>query len=383
MKADPLPDLNGARVLAIRLDSMGDVLMTGPALQSLKERFPASHLTLLTSESGAVAARHLPCVDEIVIRAVPWMKSAPDAETRWDADLDALIGELRGSCFDVAIIFTVYSQSALPAAFLCTHAGIPTRLAFCRENPYHLLSHWIKEPEPHQTLRHEVRRQLDLAEVLAGTLPDRPLALAIPEPSYRAVLEMVTTGMPEIAAAISSPEPSWAVVHPGATAASRRYPPERFAQVIARLYRHGITTILTGSTGEQALIDTIREQAGCPSHSLAGRLSFPELAALIDLAPLIICNNTGPSHIAAAMQTPVVCLYALTNPQHTPWLVPSRVLHREVPCRNCYQSVCLEPGHPCLAGVSDHEVATAALDLLSRTPSTKRPDEPYPRLCTR
>jgi ADP-heptose:LPS heptosyltransferase len=99
---------------------------------------------------------------------------------------------------------------------------------------------------------------------------------------------------------------------------------------------------------------------------LAGALSLGKLAALIERADLLVANNTGPVHIAAALGTPVVDLYALTNPQHRPWQVPNRVLNVDVPCRNCYRSVCDQPGHPCLTGVSPDAVVAAARHLLPR-----------------
>ena len=103
-----------------------------------------------------------------------------------------------------------------------------------------------------------------------------------------------------------------------------------------------------------------------PVHDVTGALDLAELAALITCAPVLITNNTGPSHIAAAVDTPVVCLYALTNPQHTPWLVPSRVLSYDVPCRWCYRSVCPEGHHACLRLVSPDDVVRAALELATQ-----------------
>jgi ADP-heptose:LPS heptosyltransferase len=78
----------------------------------------------------------------------------------------------------------------------------------------------------------------------------------------------------------------------------------------------------------------------------------------------LVANNTGPVHIAAAVGTPVVDLYALTNPQHTPWAVPSRVLNHTVPCGPCYKSVCPEGHHDCLRLVAPRDVVRATLELL-------------------
>jgi ADP-heptose:LPS heptosyltransferase len=154
------------KLLCVRLDSAGDVLMTTPALNALKEAVPGRHLTLLTSASGAHAARLVPAVDDIIEFDAPWMKPP-----RQDVAVDrALISRLATGGYDAAVIFTVYSQNPLPAAYLVYLAGIPCCLAHCRENAYHLLSDRVPDPEPQQHVRHEVRRQLDLVAT-TGAVP--------------------------------------------------------------------------------------------------------------------------------------------------------------------------------------------------------------------
>ena len=129
--------------------------------------------------------------------------------------------------------------------------------------------------------------------------------------------------------------------------------------------------VFTGVESERALVEGIRTAMNAPSISLVGRLNLEEMGALLRLSPLLICNNTGPVHLAAALGTPVVDLYALTNVQHTPWRVPHRVLNHDVPCRLCYKSVCPEGHHRCLALVTPGQVVAAARDLLHETKSIK------------
>jgi ADP-heptose:LPS heptosyltransferase len=156
------------------------------------------------------------------------------------------------------------------------------------------------------------------------------------------------------------------VVHPGASAASRRYPPESYARAIDLLVEEtDCEAVFTGDAWEEPLVATVRNGMRRSSRSLVGRLGLGELGALIEDADLLVSNNTGPAHVAAALGTPVVDLYALTNPQHTPWQVPSRVLNHDVPCRNCYKSVCPAGHHDCLRRVAPEAVAAAALELLS------------------
>jgi lipopolysaccharide heptosyltransferase II len=343
-------------VLCVRLDTMGDVLMAGPALRALRESADGRRLTLLTSRAGASVAGLMPEVDETIVYEAPWVKASA-SRTGAGPDLQ-MVERLRGRRFDAAAIFTVYSQSALPAALLCTLGEVPLRLAHSRENPYALLTDWVPEPEPEEMLRHEVRRQLDLvAEVAAWTVDDR-LRVEVPPGAHELVDALLDEAGVDRGA-------DWLVVHPGSTAPSRRYPPESFAHACRELSRdHGVQVVFAGEAIDRPLVEEIRMRMAAPSASLAGRVDLPGLAALLAAAPVLVAGNTGPVHLAAAAGTSVVDLYALTNPQHTPWGVPSAVLSNDVPCRWCYKSVCPEGHHLCLRGVEPGAVASAALRLL-------------------
>lgn len=344
------------KILCVRLDALGDVLMTTPALRALKEGRADRHLTLLSSPAGLDIAQAIPEIDDAIVYEAPWMKAT---RARRDSDMDiAIVDRLRGGQFDAAVIFTVYSQNPLPAAFLCQLAGIPLRLAHCRENPYSLLSDWSAEPEPDRVVRHEVRRQLDLVASIGCTSSNEQLSLYISEEtSQKARTELVLRGIDE--------RQRWVLIHPGASAPSRRYPPESFTQVADILaLEHDCTIVFTGTPPERELVQGIRGNMTAASYSVAGELSLLEFAAFVQRAPLLISNNTGPAHIAAAVGTPVVDLYALTNPQHTPWGVPSRVLYHDVPCKFCYKSICPEEHHDCLRRVTPERVVQAACELL-------------------
>lgn len=354
---DPWAD--ASHVLAVRLDSLGDVLMTSPAIRALKRSRAGRRVTLLASPAGAAAGRLVPEIDEILVYEAPWMKATPPRRSA-GADL-AMIERLREARLDAAVIFTVYSQSPLPAALLCYLAGIPHRLAHCRENPYQLLTEHVPETEPARGIRHEVRRQLDLVAAVGARTDDERLSLRVPATArVRARRALTAAGVP--------PGRPWVVVHPGASAPARRYPPEQFAAVARGLIRRlGVAVVLTGSASERDLVRAIAREAGPGAYPLAGRLDLPALAALLEMAPLLVANNTGPVHVAAAVGTPVVDLYALTNPQHTPWAVPHRVLSYDVPCRYCYRSVCPEGHHACLRQVPPEAVVDAARELLEAT----------------
>jgi lipopolysaccharide heptosyltransferase II len=350
-----------ANVLCVRLDSLGDVLMTTPAIRALKTGRAGRRITLLSSASGAAIGRLVPELDDVMVYDAPWMKST---RLRENGEIDRQwLAELRGRAFDAAVIFTVFSQSPLPAALMCHLADIPLRLAHCRENPYQLLTDWIPETEPQQGIRHEVQRQLDLVAQISCHTPRPQLSLTVPRAAAREIEQWLDR---------HNVAGNWVAIHPGATAPSRRYPVEQFATVADELVQRGYDVVLTGDAGERELTAALQAAMSEPSLSLAGELALPELAALIARAPLLITNNTGPAHIAAAVGTPVVDLYALTNPQHTPWQSPHRVLFHDVPCRHCFKSVCPEGHHACLREVQPAAVVQAALELLHEA-SARRP----------
>src|SRR5688572_4918749 len=214
------------RLLCIRLDSLGDVLMMTPAIRALREGSTGRRITLLTSPSGAAVARLVPEINEVLVYEAPWVKSTPP---RQDSAFDrAMIGRLKALRFDAAVIFTTFSQSPLPAALLCHLAEIPLRLAHCHENPYGLLTDWVPDPEPEREIRHEVRRQLDLVATIGAHTEDEHLSLG----SSGRARDVVQRILRERGVETSRP---WAVLHPGSTAASRRYPPELFADATRRL----------------------------------------------------------------------------------------------------------------------------------------------------
>jgi lipopolysaccharide heptosyltransferase II len=348
---------DGARnILCVRLDALGDVLMCTPAMRALRQARPRRRLTLLTSHSGAAAAPFIDELDDVIAYPAPWMKNSAAHQRQADA---ACIDSLAAQRFDGAVIFTSYSQSALPAAMLCYLAGIPLRLAHCRENPYQLLTDWVADPEPAAMLRHEVRRQLDLVASVGCSAAGGPLSFRVRADDLDSVRALLAD------ADVGPPKP-WILLHPGASAPSRRYPADQWIEVIRMLATRGAgALVLSGSGEEQALIEQIRSGCGVATHSLAGKLDLGQLGAAIRLASVVVSNNTGPAHMAAAIGTPLVDLYALTNPQHTPWQVESRLLFHDVACRFCYKSVCPQGHNDCLAKIDPRAVADAVCSLLA------------------
>lgn len=202
-----------------------------------------------------------------------------------------MIALLAAGRFDGAVIFTSFSQSALPAALMCQLAGIELRLAHARENPYQLLTDWVAEPEPEQLVRHEVRRQLDLMASLGWSPDEARLSFNVPSADFswvRCLLAKHGIG----------PRQPFVLMHPGASAPSRRYPPALWTEAIRMLAQRGPwPVVITGEAGEADIIDAIRDGCGGQVHSLAGQLGLGQLGAAIALASVVVSNNTGPAHM--------------------------------------------------------------------------------------
>jgi lipopolysaccharide heptosyltransferase II len=358
------------RILAVRLDNLGDVLVTTPAIHAVKASLPGTALTLLASPIGAQAGQLNPDVDDVIVYQAPWMD--PWHQLPQDSAREQrMIETLRERGFDGAIIFTSFRQSPLPAAYLCYLADIPLRLAASIDGPGSLLTTRHKHPD---RMMHEVERGLDLVGAIGLETDERDLVLRVLPDDRELIARFLR------AWGIKRDGPL-VVLHPGCSMPARTYPWDRYAAVADLLVdRLGATIMLTGSTAERALVDRvydrIQSRTRQVTHALAGALSFPAFCALLEAADLVITNNTGPMHVAAAVKTPVVALFALTNPpgQWGPWRVPHRQLFHDVPCRICYSRVC-PSGHECLRLVTPEMVADFAVELLAEVGSLPSMDD--------
>ena len=283
------------RLLCVRLDSLGDVLMTTPAIRAVKRSGPGRRVTLLTSPVGVEAAGLVPEVDEVLPYGAPWMKATAP---RLDGQADrAMIELLRAHRFDAAIIFTVYSQNPLPLRLAHYLADIPLPPAPLPRKPV---------PTPHPLGAGENPKAASGMKCGASSTSSpasgsgrRTSASPCASPSER-------VARPSASWALGlEPGGRWVIIHPGATAPSRRYPRRASPRSRARLaLEDGLQIVFTGSACERELVEGIRAAMGVPSHSLVARLDLAGLAALLSVAPLLVANNTGPVHVAAAVGTP-------------------------------------------------------------------------------
>lgn len=334
------------RTLVVRLDSMGDVLLSGPAVRALAAS--STSVTMLVGPLGAGAAELLPCVDEVMVWECPWIAADPPEVT--GDDLAALVGRIRRGRFQRAVVLTSFHQSALPTALLLRTAGVPWIGAYSEDYPGSLLDLRAKPPGPMP----EAERALRLVEACGASLPagdDGLLQVARPLPD---VTDLV-------------PDRPYVVLHPGTSAPARAWPVQRYAELARLLLDQDVPVVVTGAPAEKAVAAEVAESGAV---DLSGRTGLAELAAVLDGAATVVVANTGPAHLAAAVGTPVVSLFAPTvaAASWAPYGVPVQLLgDQAAPCAGTRALTCPVPGHPCLTTVTATDVLLAVEKLADTT----------------
>ena len=329
-----------SRVLVARLDSLGDVLLAGPAVRAVAR---CAEVTMLVRSGLAKAAELLPGVDDVVEFDAAWVLFDPPPIHR-DAIADLLEG-VEARHFDSALVLTSFHQSPLPLALLLRLAQVPWIGAICEDYPGSLLD-----------LRHHVtdglaesERYLSLARAAGFPADQMGARLAVRQP------------LPDVTAWVGT-EP-YVVFHPGAAVPARRPTATHSRAIVAALLSAGHRVIVTGSADETTLTGYV---AGEAASDLGGQLSMAELAAVLGRADVVVAPNTGPAHLAAAVGTPVVSLFApvVAASQWAPYGVPRVLLgDQQAPCRGTRMRACTIPDHPCLTSIRPSEVVAAVAEL--------------------
>ena len=329
------------RVLVVRSDNDGDVLLAGPAIRAVAAH---AHVTLLCGPRGKQAAEILPGIDDIIVKELPWIDPQPQQVTwHWLADA---VATLRTYRFDQAVILTSFHQSALPLAMVLRAAGVPHITATSEDYPGSLLDVRV----PVIAREHEVTRALRIARAAGFPLPHDDEGL----------LEI----RPELVAGIDKSDTI--VIHPGASIVTRMIPAHIARATVDALAHSGVDVLVTGSAQERALTTYV---AGDQATDLGGQT--PDLASLARVlagAKALIVGNTGAAHLAAAVGTPVVSIFAPIVPWHSwhPWGVAvTRFGDQNAACKLTRARHCPIPEHPCVSDINAHEVAEAALQHLA------------------
>ncbi len=333
------------RVLAVRQDSDGDVLLAGPAVRQLAA---GAVVDLLVSPAGAAAAALLPGVAEVLVADVPWTGAEPVAPT--PQLIDELLALVRRGRYDEVVVLTSYHQSPLPMALVARWAGVPRVAGTSDDFPGSLLDVRHRRVAGGDDVGigggHEVEAMCALVEAAGHprTGDDRLRVIHPPPPP----------GLGE----------QYVVVHPTASVPTRAIPVQRAAEHAAALAAEGWRVVVTGGPGDEHVGRLVT-----PGHGvdLTGRTSFAELAGVLAGARAVVVGNTGPAHLAAAVGTPVVSVFSPVVPWERwhPWGVPTvRLGDQGADCALTRARTCPVGGHPCTTSVTGRAVVDAVRSLV-------------------
>lgn len=359
---------NARNILVMRLDNIGDVLMTSPALRAIKQNLPEARVTLMASPGGAQAVSLLPWIDDVISWRVVWQdigKLDFDPVREWE-----LISQVRDRHFDAAVIFTSFSQTPHAAAYMCYLAGIPLRLGESKEWGGGILTNEVRSA-PDEI--HQVERNLRLIESVEFEVSDRSLCIQVPQSAkHSANALLLKHDLPTDA--------PYLLLNPWTSCQSRNYAWERFAAAARRLAEiTGWQVVVTGMEKDRDRSLPLLEALKPHAINFVGATSLPELAALVAGAKLVLTNNTSTMHIADATRTPSVIMFAGTEyeSQWHPRHAPTKLLRQPTECSPCYSFTC--PYQLECLDIPPEKLVAAALELLERL-YTPFPPLPFPPL---
>ncbi|HZU67303.1 MAG TPA: lipopolysaccharide heptosyltransferase II [Ktedonobacteraceae bacterium] len=327
------------RILVIRLDLIGDLVLTLPLVQALKRAYPDAEIDLLATPASARVALHDPNLSQIITYD-PNIWRRPQALARLKNWREArnLLRRLRSRHYDLAI--SVYGQWA---AVLAALSGSSRRAGYRQEGYPGFMTDPVPRGIParrqqYEPLdqKHEVDYCLELARVagVALTPEDRIPHLYVDEQSRQEVVQMLHV------AGVSPGEPV-VVCHVGSNnGQSKRWPIPYWATLIDRLVRENhAQVVLTGAPGDLPIIESVLRRARERAINLAGKTSLPQLTALLQRADLVISGDSGPMHMAEAVDAPLIAFFGPTNPsRYGPVSPGATTLRSHIWCSPCYNA---------------------------------------------
>lgn len=337
------------RIAVFRALQLGDLLCAVPALRALRHAQPTARITLIGLPWARDFARRIGYVDDFM--EFPGFPGLPEREPDALA-LPDFFAAARRRRFDLAI--QMHGSGGITNPLVA-------RLEARHTAGFFIPGAWCPEPDlfiPWPEHLPETRRLLALVDALGASPRGEHAELPLfPEEwaAFANLRELLPVG-----------DRGYVCIHPGARLPSRRWPPERFAQVADRLAEDGFSIVLTGTREESPILATVQEAMAATALDLSGHTSLGILAALVAEASLVVCNDTGISHVAAAVGTPSVVVACGSDAGRWRPLDEARhrVLWHPVPCRPCDFEHC-PTGHECAAGVTAEAVVREARALLA------------------
>lgn len=326
MTPDPvLRSREFARILLIKPSSLGDIVHALPVLRALRRSYTHAHIAWLVGESFEALIRSHPDLDE----TIPFARKRfgklgrSSGATR---DFLRFVRELRNRRFDLVIDL----QGLFRSGFLARATGAPVRIGFAdaREAAWLFYTHRLPKPTADM---HAVDRNLQALQLLGLDAGPITFDLAVTEQERAEAKRLLADS------GVADGEPFVAIL-PGARWETKRWPAERFIEVTEHLASHSnARVVLLGGPDERELCERIASNCNPPPANLAGRTSMRQLIALIEQASVVLCHDSGPMHLAAALNRPMVSILGPTNAARTgPYGRFDTVVRLDLDCSPCY-----------------------------------------------
>ncbi|MBW1668030.1 MAG: lipopolysaccharide heptosyltransferase II [Deltaproteobacteria bacterium] len=358
MNTSPQVSLDKSRIKRILIRApnwVGDVVMSMPAVEMVRENFRSSSIAVLARPWVIPLYEAHPVVDQVL----PFDKGngywGHFLEIRRAASL------IRSLKFDLAILF----QNAFEAAFLARLGGVKYRIGYKTDGRGFLLSHGV-DRDGAILRQHQVEYYLHILRSMGWEAPSKDPLIYVDDTDLNKIASLLlSSGIREGEFLLG--------LGPGATyGPAKRWPVERFARIADwASQRWGARVVIVGSKGEQKICELLCHYMKQRPLNLCGETSLGEVIALIKKCDLFVCNDSGLMHVAASLDVPTIAIFGSTDPRITgPRGKKTRVIRHEMPCSPCLKPDC-SIGYPCLLAIEPEHVWTEMQSLVKRKSSEK------------
>ena len=342
-------DFHLDRILLIRLDHLGDVVMIKPSIRLLAKKFPGLKIDLLISEEVKPLFQDDPDLHEIITMKHGWFSNSPPAKILSESQV--ILTTLKKNAYNTAIDF----RGDLRNIFLMALAGIPRRIGYGITGGGFLLTDQGRyQPETHQTgLNQQLLKFLEIDEQI---VEQKPFQYS-PE-RKRLFWNQWSNRFKDIHPRI--------VIHPGAGYPSKRWQGSKFHELILKILRDEVAQIiLIGTENEKTLLPPLTKNSEL-LVDLRGKTKLEELPILFDSCDLYLGNDSGPAHVAAAQGIEMIVLFSGTNDSKVwrPWSDKLHLIEEKVPCSPCESRICPLQHHDCMNHISVDSVLKLMVNIL-------------------
>jgi heptosyltransferase II len=328
---------------------VGDAVISVAALRELRRLFPNSHVTIVSKPGTADVFAGADYIDDVLVYDRSGLKSFFDQVHAW-----------KQREFDLALLF----QNAFEAAAISFLARVPARVGYATERRGLLLSHAVPVPA-WKNERHEIFYYLNLVTELERLLTETSREPSAPDFGISVSDNRKRQARRFLMERNAEPTKPLVLLCPGSVnSRAKRWPAERYAVLADQFAETGATVALIGAPSELDASETVAAMAQRPPLMLTGQTSVSEVMALISVADVLITNDTGPAHIAAAVGTPTLVIFGPTNPLTTrPFGPAGDIIRRPPDCAPCMLRDC-PIDHRCMTAIEPEEVFEQARRLM-------------------